>query len=151
MGMVGREPHRQQIEAAPAGRRVEQADGLERVRIEQVRKVADSVSEVDEPAIIGPLLVVLGVGDAEDVVRRLSGLDRCHHLVRKLLLGMENELDLLAGLFLEGRDDLPDGLVLLGVAAFVPPDDESAALAASGTMTIAAARMPARLRMTQPP
>jgi hypothetical protein len=30
---------------------------------------------------------------------------------------MENELDLLAGPLLEGGDDLPDGLVLLGVAA----------------------------------
>ena len=43
------------------------------------------------------------------------GLDRRYELVRKLLLGMEDELDLLAGLLLEGRDDLPDRLVLLAV------------------------------------
>ena len=64
------------------------------------------------------------LSDAEGEVGRLSGLDRRHELVRKLLLGMEDELDLLAGLLLEGRDDLPDRLVLLGVVAFIPPHDE---------------------------
>ena len=37
---------------------------------------------------------------------------------------MEDEFDLLAGLLLESRNDLPDRLVLLRVVAFVPPDDE---------------------------
>ena len=36
----------------------------------------------------------------------------------------EDELDLLAGLLLEGGDDLPDRRVLLGVEALLPPDDE---------------------------
>ena len=43
---------------------------------------------------------------------------------------MEDELDLLAGLLLEGRDDLPDRRVLLGVVALLPPDDEVGGLCA---------------------
>ena len=34
---------------------------------------------------------------------------------------MEGELDLLAGVLLEGRDDLPERLVLLGVVPLLPP------------------------------
>ena len=37
---------------------------------------------------------------------------------------MENELDLLAGLLLEGGDDLPDRRVLLGVVPLLPPHHE---------------------------
>ena len=37
---------------------------------------------------------------------------------------MEDELDLLAGLLLEGGDDLPDRRVLLGVESLLPPDHE---------------------------
>ena len=37
---------------------------------------------------------------------------------------MEDQLDLLAGLLLEGGDDLLDRLVLLGVVALVPPHHE---------------------------
>jgi hypothetical protein len=86
--------------------------------------VADRVGQVDEPALIGPLLVVLGVGDTEGEVGRLSGLDRRYELVRKFLLGMEDKLDLLAGLLLKGGDDLPERVVLLGVAACAPPHDK---------------------------
>jgi hypothetical protein len=122
--VVGREPHRKQVEATPPGRRVEQGDGIERVRIEQVRKVADGVGEIDQPTLVGPLLVLTDVEDAEGEGGRLSGLARRHDRVRKLLLGMEDEVDLLARLLLEGGDDLPDRLVLLRVVAFIPPDDE---------------------------
>ena len=59
-----------------------------------------------------------------------SGLDRRHDRVGKLLLGMEDKLDPLAGLLLEGRDDLPDRLVLLGGVALVPPHDEVGAAGA---------------------
>ena len=75
--------------------------------------MADGVGEIDQAPLVGPLLVVLGVDDAEGEVGRPAGLDRRYELVRKLLLGMEDELDLLARLLLEGRDDLPDRLVLL--------------------------------------
>ena len=37
---------------------------------------------------------------------------------------MLGQLDPLAALLLEGGDDLPDRLVLLGVVPFLPPDDE---------------------------
>ena len=44
--------------------------------------------------------------------------------VRQLLHGMEDQLDLLAGLLLERSDDLPQRRVLLRVVALVPPHDE---------------------------
>ena len=96
----------------------------ERVRIEQVREVADGVREVHEPILEGPLADVVVQAEAEGEVGRLAGLERRHDLVRKLLLWMEDELDLLAGLLLEGGDDLPDRLVLLGVVALLPPHHE---------------------------
>ena len=37
---------------------------------------------------------------------------------------MKDQLDLLAGVLLEGGDDLPDRLVLLRVLALIPPHDE---------------------------
>jgi hypothetical protein len=37
---------------------------------------------------------------------------------------MEDQLDLFASLLLEGGDDLPDRLLLLGVVALIPPDHE---------------------------
>ena len=43
---------------------------------------------------------------------------------------MEDELDLLAGLLLEGGDDLPDRLVLLGVVPLLPPHHEVGGLRA---------------------
>ena len=43
---------------------------------------------------------------------------------------MEDELDLLAGLLLEGGDDLLDRLVLLGVVALIPPHHEVGGLRA---------------------
>ena len=92
--------------------------------------MADGVGEIDQSTLVGPLLVVLGVDYAEGEVGRLPGLDRRYELVRKLLFGMEDELDLLARLLLEGRDDLPDRLVLLRVVALIPPHDEVGGLGA---------------------
>ena len=45
-------------------------------------------------------------------------------LAPHVILRWLDELDLLAGLLLEGGDDLPDRLVLLGVAALLPPHHE---------------------------
>ena len=45
-------------------------------------------------------------------------------LSNDLVLRGLDELDLLAGLLLEGGDDLRDRLVLLGVEALLPPDHE---------------------------
>jgi pimeloyl-ACP methyl ester carboxylesterase len=126
---VGRKSHRQQIETTPPRRPIEQGDRIERIRIEEVREVADGVGKIDQVPLLGPLLVVVGVDDAEGEVGRPAGLDRRHDLVRKLLLGMKDELDTLAGLLLEGRNDLTDRLVLLR-GALVPPHDEVGAASA---------------------
>jgi hypothetical protein len=53
--MIGPEPHRQRVEGAAAGGRVEQSGRAERVRIEQARKRPDLVREVDQPVLVGPL------------------------------------------------------------------------------------------------
>ena len=55
--MVGSEPHRQRIEGAPAGGRVEQGGGGACVRVEQALERQDLVREVNEPALVGPLTV----------------------------------------------------------------------------------------------
>jgi hypothetical protein len=70
---------------------------------------------------------------AEGEVRRLAGLERRIDRLWMLRLWMEDQLDLLAGLLLEGGDDLLDRLLLLGVVALVPPDDEIGAAAARKT------------------
>jgi hypothetical protein len=64
---------------------------------------------------------------------------------------MEDEFDLLAGLLLESRNDLPDSLVLLRVVAFVPPNDEIGGLGGERRYDDRRSRMTARLLMTQPP
>ena len=46
-----------------------------------------------------------------------------------LIFGMKDELDLLAGILLEGRDDFPDRLALLRIA-LIPPHDEIGGLGA---------------------
>ena len=52
------------------------------------------------------------------------GLERRLDLVRKLCLGIQDKLDLLAAPLLERCDHLPDRLALLGIVALVPPHDE---------------------------
>lgn len=55
--VVGREAHRRQVQATPAGGSVEQGGASERVPVEQVRIVTDGVQEVDKPTLVGPSLV----------------------------------------------------------------------------------------------
>ena len=131
MDVVGPEPHRQQVEAAPAGRPVEQGDALERIRIEQIGKVADGVREIDEPTLVGPLFVGLGLNYREDEVGGTPpGLERGHKVGHKFFLRTKDELDLLAAILLEGRDDLPDRLVLFGGLSLLPPHHEVGGLRA---------------------
>ena len=131
--VVGRQAHRQQVEATPAGRPVQQGDALQRTRIEQVRKVADSVGEVHEPTLVGPTFVRLGINYREDEVGGAPpGLDRGHKVSHQLLLRTKDELDLLAAALLERRDDLPDRGVLLGVLPLLPPHHEIGGLCAEG-------------------
>jgi hypothetical protein len=80
--------------------------------------------EVHEPIVEGPFCDVVGGPKPEGEVGWPAGLERCRNLFRKLLHGMEDELDLAAGLLLECGNDLSDCLVLLGVVALLPPDEE---------------------------
>ena len=138
--------HRQRVQRPLPGLRVEQHPPGERVRIEQVREVADSVREVHEPIVEGPFpdVAVNGVPNAKSggwpassAASILSGSSACW---------IENELDLLAAVLLKGGDGLPDRRVLLGVEPLLPPHHEVGGLAPSGARTSAAARR----RMTQP-
>ena len=131
MDVVGPEPHGQQVQATLAGRPVEQGHALERIRIEQVGKVADGVREVDEPTLVGPLLIGLGISDREDEVRdQPPGLERGHEVGHNCFLRIKDELDLLAAVLLEGGDDLPDRRVLLGGLSLLPPHHEVGGLCA---------------------
>ena len=67
-------------------------------------------------------------------------------LLRRLV-----ELDLLAGLLLEGGDDLPDRRVLLGVEALLPPHHEVGGPGAERRQASAAARTNVPMRMVSPP
>ena len=86
--------------------------------------MADGVGEIHEPVVEGPLSDIVVKNEAEGEVGRLAGLERRRDRRRMLVPWMEDQLDLLAGLLLEGGDDLLDRLVLLGVVALLPPHDE---------------------------
>ncbi len=58
-------------------------------------------------------------------------------LLQRLTVRGSDELDLLAGLLLEGGDDLRDRPVLLGIKPFSHHTTRSAARAPSGAMTSA--------------
>jgi hypothetical protein len=80
----------------------------------------------------GPFRVVGVDQGAEREVGRPPRLDRWHELAGKLRIRVKRELDLLAGLMLEGCDDFPDRLVLLSVVALVPPYHEVGGRCAEG-------------------
>jgi hypothetical protein len=61
---------------------------------------------------------------AESEVGRLADLERRLDRLWKVVPWMEDQLNLPAGLLLEGGDDLLDRLVLLRGVALVPPHDE---------------------------
>ena len=104
--------------------RVAHAQPGEGVRVEQVREGPDCVREIHQPIVQGPFHEVEANAKVESEVGRLAGLERRQKLVRSLRRVMEDELDLLAGLLLEGGDDLPERRVLLGVEALLPPHHE---------------------------
>ncbi len=89
------------------------------------RGMAERVREVDEPAVVGPLTVVGIDGQAEQEVGRRPGGERGQGLGREIVLRGEGDLDVLAGLALEGGDEFPDHIVLSGIdLPQLPPDDE---------------------------
>jgi hypothetical protein len=77
-------------------------------------------------------------------IGRLPGLERGVGLVVYLVQFGLKELDLLVGLLLESRIDLPDRLVLLLVEALVPPYHEVGCL---GAIASAAARTTTATRL----
>jgi hypothetical protein len=107
---------------------VEQHGGPEHVGVEHARQRPDRFGEVDQPIVVGPR-VDLGVDlEAEQEVGRLPRLDCGLNLVRQIGLLVKDQLDLLAGLLLERGDGLPNGLILVGIEALLPPDYEVSAL-----------------------
>ena len=87
--------------------------------------MADGVRKIDEPILVDPSFVGLGFSYGKDEVRGWPpGLERSHEVGHKLLLLTQDELDLLAGVLLEGGDDLSDRLVLFGGLSLLPPYDE---------------------------
>jgi hypothetical protein len=121
--VIGTPPCRQGIETALAGLAVEQGGGVDRVGIEQVQKRADGALELGEPVLVGPPGDPITEGAAQEV-GRLAGGQRRLGFGKDLLLRGLDDLDLFAGLLLEGRDDLADRLFLLWVEALLPPDHE---------------------------
>jgi hypothetical protein len=80
---------------------------------------------------MGPLVDVRDADHGEEEVGRTpSGLDQSQCLVDKLLVRVEDELDLLPTVLLERRNDLPDRLVLLVVLSLLPAHHEIGALCA---------------------
>src|SRR3954466_8968691 len=78
-----------------------------------------------KPALVGQPLIDLGIDHREDEVgEAAAGLERGQKSAQEFLLRAEDKLDSLARLLLEGGDGLADRLVLLGVDALLPPDDE---------------------------
>jgi hypothetical protein len=124
MKVIRTPAHRQCIQATPARPAVEQHGRLDGVGIEQVQDRAKGGLEVHKLALVSPL----GDPFAEVKVQeigRLPRLEGCSGLVAHLILAVQDEVDLLAAVLLEGRDDLPNRLVLPGMGPLLPPDDEA--------------------------
>ena len=87
--------------------------------------MADSGRKIDEPTFVGPSFGLWDINHREDEVWGAPpGFERSQEVGQKLLLHIKDELNLLAGLLLEGGHDFPDRLVLLGVLTPLPPDHE---------------------------
>jgi hypothetical protein len=86
--------------------------------------VADGVREIHQPILESPLRNIGDQPIAESEVGRPTGLERRLDLFRKLLPRIEAKFGVLAAVLLEGRDDLCDRFVLLGLNALLPPDHE---------------------------
>jgi hypothetical protein len=92
--------------------------------------VADCVGEVHEPIVEGPFRDVVGHNRAERKVGRSARRQRRLELLREFRLLIEDEFDMLTAVLLEGRDGLPDRLVLLRVEPLIPPHHEVGGLRA---------------------
>ena len=74
----------------------------------QIGKIGDGISEIDEPTLVSPSFEGLRFGYREDEVGgSLPGLERRAKVGPKLFLRTKDELNLLATVLLERRNDLP--------------------------------------------
>ena len=93
--------------------------------------MADGFREIDEPTLVGPSFEGLRFGHREDEVGGSPpGLERRHKVGPKFFLRTKDQLDLLAAILLERRDDLPDRRVLFGGLPLLPPHHEVGGLCA---------------------
>jgi hypothetical protein len=118
MNMDGTPAHWQPVQATPARPAVELHGRLDSVGIEQVQDWAKGGLEVGELVFVSP--PPPAYNSAVQKVGRLPSRERGSGLVVHLILPRLNELDLLAASLLEGGDDLPNRLVLLGVEPLLP-------------------------------
>ena len=110
MDVVGIPAHRQGVETAAARLAVEQGGRVDGVGIEQVEDRGEDAREVDQPVLVSPLSHPAFAAGAEQEIGRLPGLERRLRPVPTAHPVRLDELDLLAGLLLEGGDDLRDRL-----------------------------------------
>jgi hypothetical protein len=88
-------------------------------------EVADGVREIYQPTFVGPSFGLREIHHRVDKVRGAPpGFERGLEVGQKLLLHIKDELNLFAGLLLEGGDDLPDRRILLRVLSLFPPHHE---------------------------
>jgi hypothetical protein len=116
--------HRQPIQCLLPGAGVKQRGALELGWIEKIGEVANSVREINQPILKGPLGNIGTKPEAEGDVGRAARVERRLDIGRLLRHGYESHLDLLAGLLLEGSNDFRYCLVLLGVVRLLPRHDE---------------------------
>ena len=132
MDVIGNPAHRQRIQIAPARFAVEQGGDLDRVGIEQVQDRAKDARQVDELAVISPARSRTLDKGAEQEVGRRARLKGALGLLQGLILCWLDELDLFAGLLLEGCDDFAERLIRLGIEAPFPPHHEVGGPGAEG-------------------
>ena len=93
--------------------------------------MTNGVREIDEPTLVRPLFVGLGLNHREkEVGGTAPGLERGREVGHKFFLLSHDKLDLLAGLLLECGDSFPDRLVFLGGLSLLPPHHEVGGLCA---------------------
>jgi hypothetical protein len=84
--VVGRAAHRQRVERPSSRLLIQSYPRSERVRIEQIREVADGVGEIDEPIVESPFGDIVAKEEVKGKIGWLAGLECCHDIVLKFVL-----------------------------------------------------------------
>jgi hypothetical protein len=90
-------------------------------RAASIARATTSGQEIHESVVECPLSDIVAEQKPEGEVGWLAGLQCRRYRPAMLRLWLEDQLDLFAGVLLEGGDDLLDRLTLLGVVALIPP------------------------------